>query len=647
MRISQLIFRNFRKNLKNYYLYVFALTFSVALYFSFVTLQYDPALNGAENSIKGAAAIKVASILLVAIVATFLLYANNLFIKRRSKEIGLFQLIGMTKNKIFRILTAENFMLYFGSLIVGIFIGFSFSKLMTMMMFTITGIEEVAKLRFSIEALSQTLIVFAIIYALIMIMNYIFIKRQRIISLFQMNATPDEHRRTISILEVILGMMGIVLIIAGYYVSSILFNGKFPSTESLMLAMLFILGSVIVGTYLFYKGSIRFIFSIIRNRKKGYVNVRDVLSLTSIMFRMKSNALLLTVITTISALSISLLSLSYISYYSAEKTAASYVPNDFALANEENVTTFKEALESAHISFEETVIDVVVANVNISNIIESKTSGEFPDNFKESSYPIISDEAIQHTDVSPNEAYFAGFSDVMDNFMTWKDSGSITLLGSSTSTELQYLGLKKEHILSLNYTLQMPVIIVDQTVFHDVKQDAEDDIQPESPTYYGIDIVERSQLEAANDIYIAQDYQGVGNVSLELLSSSLKQQNGLTMFIVGFLGLTFLITSGCILYFKQMDESESEKANYTILRKLGFTQSDLLQGIRRKQLFNFGIPLVIGLLHSYFAVRSGWFLFGTSLWTPMIIVMVIYTALYSLFAIQSVLYYRRVIKQAL
>jgi bacitracin transport system permease protein len=100
-------------------------------------------------------------------------------------------------------------------------------------------------------------------------------------------------------------------------------------------------------------------------------------------------------------------------------------------------------------------------------------------------------------------------------------------------------------------------------------------------------------------------------------------------------------------FVKQMDESEEEKPNYTILRKLGFTQGDLLRGIKAKQIFNFGIPLVIGLAHSYFAVKSGWFMFGTELWTPMIIVMFLYTALYSIFGILSVRYYKKVIKEAL
>src|SRR5690554_1121286 len=103
MSFKQLILRNLKKNIKNYYLYVFALIFSVALYFSFVTLQYDPAMDAASGSIKGEAAMRTASVMLIVIVTVFLIYANNLFIKRRSKEIGLFQLVGMTKGNIFQV----------------------------------------------------------------------------------------------------------------------------------------------------------------------------------------------------------------------------------------------------------------------------------------------------------------------------------------------------------------------------------------------------------------------------------------------------------------------------------------------------------------------------------------------------------------
>lgn len=91
-------------------------------------------------------------------MSIFLLYANNIFIKRRSKEIGLFQLIGMTKAEIFRILSTENLILYFGSLSIGIFIGFSFSKLITMILYKTTAVDEIATMHFSWQALVQTIL---------------------------------------------------------------------------------------------------------------------------------------------------------------------------------------------------------------------------------------------------------------------------------------------------------------------------------------------------------------------------------------------------------------------------------------------------------------------------------------------------------
>lgn len=646
MSINQLILRNFKKNIKNYYLYVFALIFSVALYFSFVTLQYDPALDQTKGSIKGAAAIRTASILLVAIVSIFLLYANNLFIKRRSKEIGLFQLVGMTKSRIFSILSIENFMIYFGSLIIGIFSGFAISKLIIMILFKLSGVQAIATLQFSSEALTQTLIVFGVIYLLIMLMNYIFIKRQNILSLFRVVSSAEEKVKKMSIIEVILGIIGITLIILGYYLSSKLFDGDFTKMNELVVIMITILASVIIGTYLFYKGSVNFILNIIRKKKNGHLTIQDVLSLSSIMFRMKSNALLLTVITTVSALAIGLLSLSYISYYSAEKMAKDNVPADFALTNTKEANQFKEALTEYNIKYIEKRIHVIQVNANLEQIIDTSPEGSMVDP-KSMPLPVISDEDIENIDVSANETIFTGYSDIMQKFLSFKDSGQIAFKGKQKIIPQKYLGLKKDYIISWNFTAGgIPVAIVDKTIFQSLQKDIDPKIQKESSIYIGINLKDPANVEKANQIFMKQNFTYPNDSQLEMKNSQ-KKIMGLAMFIVGFLGLTFLITSGCILYFKQMDESEDEKPNYTILRKLGFTQGDLLRGIQAKQFFNFGIPLVIGLFHSYFAVQSGWFLFGREVWTPMIIVMILYTALYSIFGILSVLYYKKVIKEAL
>lgn len=271
MNLTHLIYRNLKKNLKNYYLYVFALMFSVALYFAFVTLQYDPALDEIKGSVKGAAGLKAASVLLIAIVSIFLLYANTIFIKRRSKEIGLFQLIGLTKGKIFGILSSENLILYFGSMFIGIFVGFSCSRLLLLILFQIIGVDAEASLRFSVQALVQTVEVFAAIYLLIMLMNYMFIKRQSILSLFRVTSTTENVYRKMPLSEVVIGILGIRLILYGYRISADLFSGEYTEMRELFLIMIQILGSVIIGTYLFYKGSVSF-FSIWFGRRKGNIS---------------------------------------------------------------------------------------------------------------------------------------------------------------------------------------------------------------------------------------------------------------------------------------------------------------------------------------------------------------------------------------
>ncbi|MBD8586212.1 ABC transporter permease [Peribacillus simplex] len=648
MSINQLILRNLKKNLKNYYLYVFALIFSASLYFAFVTLQYDPALDKAEGTVKGAASIKAASILLVAIVSIFLLYANSIFIKRRSKEIGLFQLIGMTKNRIFRILSVENLILYFCSVFLGIFVGFAASKLIIMILFKIMGVEAIATLNFSFQPLVQTLLVFSAIYLLIMLMNYAFIKRQTILSLFRVTSMTEGKVKKVSMFEMIIGIFGIALIIAGYVISSKLFDGAFSDMTELFMAMVFILATVIIGTYLFYKGSVSFIFNIIRKKKNGYLNINEVLSLSSIMFRMKSNAILLTIITTVSALAIGLLSLSYISYYSAEKSAQSSIPNDFSMTDKGDADAFKEALSDSKIDYDAKVIDVIQVDVNVKEIMETSLEGV---NFDSDimTVPVISDESVKGINLAEDETLFSGYSSMMEKVISLKDSGKIELKGKNEVIPQTYLGLNDDTFLSYYFTSGgLPVAIVDQTIFDRLKRDVDPKIQKVSSVNIGIDVKDEAELEKANDLFSKMNFkeEHVNDSQLENFTNQ-KKNMGLMMFIVGFLGLTFLITSGCILYFKQMDESEGEKSNYTILRKLGFTRGDLLRGIQAKQVFNFGIPLVVGLLHSYFAVQSGWFFFGTEVWTPMVIVMALYTALYSIFGILSVFHYKKVIKESL
>ncbi|PTL23893.1 ABC transporter permease [Shouchella clausii] len=638
MNTGQLIMRNLRKNSKTYGLYIFSLTFSAALYFAFVTLQYDPALDEAAASVKGAAAIRSASVLLVAIIAIFLLYANRLFLKRRSKEIGLFQLVGMRKGRIFGLLSGENVLVYFGALAVGVFIGFYLSKLAMVSLYSIIGVETAAKLHFSGAALTQTLLVFAAIYVLMMAFTYVYIRKQTILSLFQIKAKTETITQGFRAFEIAVGILGIVLIGFGYWLSSKLFEGQFVTQNELFFAMTIILAACIIGTLLFYKGTVSFVAKVIRRKKDGYLNIREVMSLSSLMFRMKSNAVLLTVITTVSALAIGLLSLSYITYYSAEKSAQQWVPTDFAFVSGEDAEAFKIKLDHIGVDYQERTTEFIQGNVNIEEIIASST--EMMTGTVEE-MAITSAAYMTDVHVSTDEAVLTGYNDLLQRFVTFKEEGDIVIeLGEETISQ-QYRGLKKEFVIPNFYPSSgMPTVVVNEETFASLKK------QQEAETSYGIDIVEESAVVEANTAYQEMDFQEQSE-SQWAMATNQKAHMGLYMFIVAFLGLTFLITSGCILYFKQVDETEGEKHNYTILRKLGFNRRQLEKGSYAKQLFAFGIPLLLGLSHSYFAVQSGWFFFGGELWTPMLLVMAVYTALYSIFALLSVWHTKKVIKEAL
>ncbi|PWW40838.1 MULTISPECIES: ABC transporter permease [Paenibacillus] len=641
MSLNYIIFRNLRKNLKNYYLYVFALIFSVALYFSFVTLQYDPSMDEVAESTKGAAAIGASSVLLIVIVGIFLLYANTIFIKRRSKEIGLFQLIGLTKGRIFGILSAENCILYFGSMVIGILIGFLGSKLILMILFKIIGVDVITKLYFSPMALVQTLIVFAVMYLLIMLMNYTFIRAQSILSLFRVSSTTEQQVKKLSVGQILMGILGIALIVFGYILSARLFSVEKLDMQQLMYTMILILFSVILGTYLFYKGSVSFIFNMIRKSKKGYLSINEVLSLSSIMFRMKSNALLLTIITTVSALAIGMLSLSYISYYSAEAQAKESLPEDFSFAQVDVKNRFVAELDNKQIPYEEKHRQPLYIEIDAHKVMNDSTMEDLLFS------SVVSDSMVDNIDLKPGEVVFMGYGNVIQQFFSIREEGPIVLHGLKKTIDQQLIGTSKQGVLPVYYNKGTPVAVVDESVYAELAQDLDPKIQEvERTDYYGVQITDSSQDENAYAIFADLKLEAPSFSQIEFRNNQ-RTSMGLIMFIVGFLGLTFLITSGCILYFKQMNESEEEKSNYTILRKLGFTQGNLLRGIQYKQLFNFGIPLVVGLSHSYFAVKSGWFFFGTELATPTVIVMIVYTLLYSIFGLLSIWYYKRVIKESL
>lgn len=236
--------------------------------------------------------------------------------------------------------------------------------------------------------------------------------------------------------------------------------------NELMIIMILVLGLVIVGTYLFYKGSVSFVFNAIRKSKKGYLSINEVLSLSSIMFRMKSNALLLTIITTVSALAIGLLSLSYISYYSAEATAKESSPHDFGFARTEAKEKFIQALNKEQIKYKEIDIYPVGVDVDATQIMDVSPFTASEDRILSTS--VVSDISIEGVELEPGETRLMGYSSALEKLITLKETGEVGFLTSSGTIKQQLSGVSKQPTLPVYYASGSGVFVVDESVYQEL-----------------------------------------------------------------------------------------------------------------------------------------------------------------------------------
>lgn len=648
-----------RKNIKSYYLYVFALVFSVSLYYSFVTLQYNPAIVNEIGTGRSSAALKAASYLLLFIVTFFVLYANKLFMNRRSKEIGLYQLVGMSKSLVARLIAIENIILWFSAIVIGVLVGLLTSRIFVMILLKIVEKDVFVELSFSMEALMVTVVVFSILLLIVILQTAIRIKRVTLLALITTTAVADERVKKFNAFQMFLGFVGLISIGYGYYLSTTLLDlDNLPSANILLFKMVSILALTVGGTYFVFRFSVALILNLIRKSKKGLLSIQDVLSLSTIMHRMKANAMSLTTITVLSATTLAILTLTYISYYSTDSVANQAVPYDFIMYEDTGFEMVGE-FDKEGIQYTRYDIDILAVPSDVRTLLIKKAALDKTLS-TELGVQVVSLKAIQkklpNLQLQEEEGYIIGYDSLSAENIRIEGQKPIQFNTSTGKDEIFIKEVIEDRLIPDYHYFGFFTVVVSDTYFQKLLNDP----LTKNQKIVGMDLKEENQLIKAQEVFEANKVsvempipgndRATNTVSVESQEDyriNMLDSLGMTIFISGFLGLAFLIATGSILYFKQMSEADEEKGTYKILRKMGFTTNEIMSGIRRKQLFNFGFPLIIGLAHSYFAVKSGWILFGTELVAPLLITMGIYIVLYSIFAILSAGYYRKVVEAAL
>ncbi|EMC0284998.1 ABC transporter permease [Staphylococcus pseudintermedius] len=629
MRFSAIVLKNFKQNLRHYGIYLFSLMLSIALYFSFVTLKYTDSIANGENAKLLNSSAGIGEKFLFVIIIIFLMYANRLFIKRRTKSFALFQLIGLSRKDLMRMMMLEQAIIFIGTTVIGLLLGLFGSRLLLLIVKKTAQIPLDIKILFEPAALTVTMILVVISFILIMVQSFIFIKRRSIIQLMYGVQQSEATQANMTKAEMTFGILGIAMIGLGYYLSTIMLK----NIELTLISAFLILFLTVVGAYFFFRSSVSLIFKSLKRSKRGYVNVTDVVFTASIMHRMKKNAFSLTVIGIISAITITLLSFATISKANIENNVNGLAPHEFTYINEGEAQKLEAYLNAKNIPYNKVVQHVIEVPIVHSGKALHKDVN---------SLPIISDAEVDKMDVNPGEITLVNYFKVSETFIGLDKGVTIDLGRKEKHAPLEITETSPYNVLSYRAALGRSVGIIDHKTFEMLKATQIKDKDNPPITQVGFD------LKSAKDVVKVESANEQFNQMLPQSRTSLEKEqlafSGMFLFVSGFLGVAFLIAAGCIIYIKQMDENEDEMANYQILRKMGYTHQDMFKGLALKIAFNFGLPLIIGLGHAFFAARAFNTLMNGVDFAPVIFAMTVYAVIYLIFAVLAYYHSRRVIK---
>lgn len=629
MSFNQIIFKNFRQNFSHYAIYLFSLITSVVLYFSFVALKYAHKINMTESYPIIKEGSQVGSYFLFFIIIAFLLYANVLFIKRRSYELALYQTLGLSKFNILYILMLEQLLLFIITATLGIIIGLFGSKILLMIVFTLLGIKEKVPIIFSLRAVIETLLLIGVAYLFTAIQNFVLVFKQSISQLSKNNQVKESNHNKITFEEVILGILGIILIITGYYLSL-----NIVQYYNSIGILLFILFSTVIGAYFFFKSSVSLVFKMVKKFRKGVISVNDVMFSSSIMYRIKKNAFSLTVMAIISAITVSVLCFAAISRASLDSEIKYSSPHDVTIRDQQKANELANELNNQKIPHFYNYKEVIHTKLYKDDLFDVKMKEPY-------NVTITSDKYIPNTNLKRGQA---------DLFVA---EGAIKDLVKHKKHGKAIIGTKKHHIdiklrKDINKIYFMTDVDLGGPTFVLNDQDYQEIRKYTKPKHivsqFGFD------LKHKKDALALEKAKNKVDKSIETRSeaaSSISSLTGILLFVTSFLGITFLIAVCCIIYIKQIDETEDELENYSILRKLGFTQKYMARGLKFKILFNFGLPLVIALSHAYFTSLAYMKLMGTTNQIPIFIVMGLYVCMYAIFAITAYNHSKRTIRHSI
>ncbi|MCC0761918.1 ABC transporter permease [Clostridioides sp. ES-S-0006-03] len=622
MSLFKIAIKNIKKNFLSYFMYFVSIVFSVFIFFSFKSIEYNEALNllGRKTKI----GINTSSIVIVVFVFLFIYYSNSFFFNRRRQEIGTYSLIGMRKNQIGRIFLYETFLMGIFAILIGISLGFLFSKLMTMILVKLMKEIIVVKMTLSIRALIQTLGIFLIIFVVIGMRNIIVIRNKKIVELFKKSPEKYTNKRFIKLK----GTLGVLLIVFSYLMSVSHFI-----VENIMFSA-FILITIIPGTFLFFSSIMSIIIDVAKKKKSFYYKGRNLIAFSELGFKLKNNSRVLAIIAILIATSVTMLGFTISIYYDIDRNINenykySYTINaENSLVNNEIDKLLYKYKEDDKVLFDKTV-EFISRDVNFK--LYYKKGGVYRENtvivdfIKESDFKKLRQYQNSNYEELTSEEHVYYVSDSYKR-MFLKSTGTQKIDVYIKEKEKMNLFTVQKNILEPEINLQstFDLIVVKDSIFNRLKSGGESrllrliDIKNEKKEF---DMSLRLKNIVDKNMESTYPFNFTSNVENY---NDLIRVSGLMLFIGIFLSVVFLLCTGSIILFKQLSNIYDDKERYIMLKKLGANNQDIEKIISRQLKVVFLLPLIVGTIHNLFAMSIAQKFITRPLLIPIITTLAIY-----------------------
>ena len=611
---AKLAVNGIRKNARLYVPYLLTCAGMVMMFYIVSYLQDTPVLAGIKGGEEMQAMLSLGSGVMGVFGAIFLLYTNSFLIRRRKREFGLYNMLGMGKGNIARVLFWEALLVLAGTMVIGLAVGVAVSKLAELLLVNIMHGNVTFTFTVSPRAMLLTAAVFCVIHVLLLIKALLQIRTASAVNLLRSESAGEKPPRA----NWVLAILGLILLAVAYYLAVTI---KQPLSAMVMFFVAVIL--VILATYLlFIAGSVA-ICRMLQKNRRYYYKARHFVSVSSMAYRMKRNGAGLASICILSIMVLVTVSSTTGLYFGSEDSLRSRYPRDITLiAKAEDVSMLSDEKRDAA----RELVDAYVAE-------HDATAHNFRDFRVVSVTGAMKDGAIT-TDPQEAGLHITDSTIYQVNFLPLPDYNRICGTNETLADDEALISLKRGDYgwdsISVDSkvayrTRKAPVVFqesgmaavdVVDTIYVVVK-----DLQGLQPLLqgntlftqqweYGFDsmLSDEDQWEMTHqmDVELSDGLHRLGMkyVYLEGMAENRYDFYGTYggFFFLGILlSIVFLFAAVLIIYYKQISEGYEDQKRFEIMQKVGMTRKNIRKSINSQLLTVFFLPLVGAGVHLAFA----------------------------------------------